>query len=251
MYSKFFLFWLFLFSTLCYADVNEIIRNINKTFISNPNEAIINKIHDDTFIRFQHNNQVRKSTISTKPQSHKFEDANLIIAKAANIYGVNPNILYAIIIEESNFRPLCFNLNAIDTTTLKTIHMLKNNFEDLKVSMYSQNQKQYASLSFDFNEANVQKAKMVFEILMKQKVNFDSSYMQINSQHYSRLKLSSENIFNPIENINAGAKIYKECEEKYNGDILKSVECYNKGSYKGKTSYFDRFYKTYSKLISA
>lgn len=253
MYQKLFVFLLFLFlsNTLCLADVNEIIETINKTFVNDENEAIINRINEDTFIRLQHKKQVQNTATSTKTQHSRSDDTNIVITKAADTYDINPNVLYALIVQESNFRPLCFNLNAIDTTTLKTIDMLKNNFEDLKVNTYFQNQKQYASLSFDFNEANVQKAKIVFETLMKQKVNFDSSYMQINSQHYSRLKLSSENIFNPFENINAGAKIYKECEERYNGDMLKSVECYNKGSYRGKTPYFDRFYKTYRKLISA
>lgn len=245
------LFFLLLFYASCYANVNEAIDVINKTFNHNENEAIINKINNDTFFRLQNKKQLKNSVVVTKPQNITHGDTSSIITKAADTYSINPNVLYAIIIEESNFRPLCFNLNAIDTATLKTIDILKSNFEDLKVNTYFQNQKQYASLSFDFNEANVQKAKIVFETLMKQKVNFDSSYMQINSQHYSRLKLSSENIFNPLENINAGAKIYKECEERYNGDMLKSVECYNKGSYRGKTLYFDKFYKTYRKLTSA
>jgi len=248
-------------------DVNRLIDGIDNRFSRDPNSIIIASI-DRKFLspkKTTSESVITKKAISKiplnlpqipTPTSTTFisypsnETLTPVVGDIALRYRVDPNIIRALITNESNFEPLTFNLNAIGTSSLSILAQLKEQYPELRISTYERWGKQFASLRLSRTEENIEKAKIIFETLRANSINFDSSYMQINSQHYNRLGLSSLNIFDPATNIEAGTKIYKDCETRYGGNILKSIECYNKGSYLGQTSYFNKVYKTYQQLAS-
>ncbi|MDD3597316.1 transglycosylase SLT domain-containing protein [Sulfuricurvum sp.] len=264
---KIILFLIVVAASLFGDDANDLINKINNRFSKDPNSVIIASI-DRNFLVPQKTaseskkikktpvKQVSISNHDTVPTPTTFiqypssETIKPVVGDVASRYNVDPNILQALIINESNFEPLTFNLNSISASGMSILAQLKERFPDLRIKMYERWGKQFASLYLVHTEENIEKAKSIFETLRSSQINFDSSYMQINSIHYERLGLSSINIFDPATNIDAGAKIYKDCETRYNGDILRSIECYNKGSFKGQTSYFNNVYKTYQQLAT-
>ena len=247
-------------------DANDLINRIDMRFSKDPNELFISNINNNitknrpkSSIKKSYNNPPRTEIASVQkkePYSTDFitlpstEAITPVVGTVASRYGVDPKIIHALITNESNFEPLTFNLNALNDNGLNLLAILKERHPDLRITTYERWGKRFASLRLSKNEENIEKARDVFETLRANGINFDSSYMQINSIHYDRLGLSSINIFDPTANIDAGTRIYKDCENRYNGDLLKSVECYNKGSYRGQTSYFDKVYTTYQKLAS-
>lgn len=249
-------------------DVNQLINRIDSRFSKDPNNMIIASINKKNLSPQKTILETKKAIkVFSKPypfEKQSFtpalatcisrssrETINPLLENIALRYRVDANLIRALITNESNYEPLTFNLNAIGASALSTLAQLKEQFPELRINTYARWGKQFASLRLTYTEENIDKAKVIFETLRANSINFDSSYMQINSQHYNRLGLSSLNVFDPVYNIEAGTKIYKDCETRYGGDFLKSVECYNKGSFRGQTSYSDKVYKTYQQLTSA
>lgn len=255
-------------NSLLGADANELINRINNRFAKDPNAFIIASIDRNFFNPQKHLSEPKKiksiplalpslDTLKSNPLPSTYipypsdEAIAPIVGEIATRYGVDQKIIRALIANESNFEPLTFNLNAIGTSALTLLAQLKEQYPELRIKTYERWGKQFASLYLHHTAENIEKAKAIFEALRINGINFDSSYMQINSQHYARLGISNLNAFDPNTNIEAGAKIYKDCETRYGGDFLKSVECYNKGSFRGQTSYYDKVFKTYQTLASA
>lgn len=255
-------------NSLSGADANELINRMSNRFSKDPNALIIASIDRNFFNPAQYASEPKKNkkkhielpsldTLKSIPPSITFipypsdEAIAPIVGEIATRYGVDQKIIRALIVNESNFEPLTFNLNSIGTSALALLAQLKEQYPELRIKTYERWGKQFASLYLNHTAENIEKAKAIFEALRSNGINFDSSYMQINSQHYARLGISSLNAFDPNTNIEAGVKIYKDCETRYGGDFLKSVECYNKGSFRGQTSYYDKVFKTYQTLASA
>ena len=160
-----------------------------------------------------------------------------IFDKAESTYNIDKTILVAFAKQESDFNPL-----AIGVMIRKKEKVLATEAcLDIIGTKYkmSKNKRHVAIYPKNPKEIN-----LIFMMLDKLGLDYDLGVMQINrynikKRHLNRFKL----IYDAEYNIMMGAKILKECSDRFPSNIQYAFECYNKGTDKR------RFNKSYSRQI--
>jgi Transglycosylase SLT domain. len=135
---------------------------------------------------------------------------NYCFEQAANKYGVNVKLLYAIAKVESDFNPYAINVNA--------------NGRSIK----------------EYYPKNKYQAKIVLNYLLRHGYNFDVGIAQINIINIKRWGLDPYALLDPCYNLDVSAKLLRELVDRY-GLSWQAVWHYN-----GRPSYA---YKVYHALI--
>jgi soluble lytic murein transglycosylase-like protein len=134
-------------------------------------------------------------------------------------YLITPELLKAVAKVESNFHNFAIGI------TIKDRLQISNFFKKNKIKTYKLS-KRRASV---FPE-NISQALKVIKYAKLKKHDYDIGLMQINKYNIERRNLDIKKLLtNKYYNVDIGAKILKECADRNVGNVIYSLECYNKG----------------------
>lgn len=170
------------------------------------------------------------------------QETSRAILKNAELYNIDPKILYTLISIESAFQP---NIIAVETSkaAAEKLKALKSDDISIMIGRTYHSRLYLVSISPKKKED----ALLIAELLKKMGFIFDVGLMQINTCNFRREE--TRKMFDIAYNIHKGTKILKGCVNLFR-DFKNQVECYNRGAGnlrkalkkgRGYAPYYDRF----------
>ena len=171
----------------------------------------------------------------------------LFLQQHASLFRISPNVMYAIILNESKGNPFAVNFNCKNKIKAYFLYKnIKNKFPGIKIFLY----KKYVSV-YPKNFLSAKKLFNMIKYLNSYYKSMDLGLMQLNSNVLKKQHIKLQKAyFNVFLNLRIGAGILYKCflkfRYKYKGNI-KTIECYNKGfnDEKFNNNYFNRVYRNY------
>ena len=158
----------------------------------------------------------------------------------------------------------------IDYKILKTIAKIESNFNPYSIGVLSKTYRvkrlirHLSRIGVDFNIGKASKGKMQVSIyptsyqsaleilgyIKKLRIrNYDVGLMQINRVNISSEAEEKALLKSVLYNISKGAKILRYCFDAQKRDIIRTIECYNKGgNIRGRRDYFTKFLREYRRV---
>ena len=165
--------------------------------------------------------------------------------KADRMYNIDYKILQTIAKIESNFNPYSIGLLSRKHKVKALLRHLSKIGVDFNIGRASRGKMQVS-----IYPASYQSALEVLGYIKRLHIkNYDVGLMQINRVNIGSEAEEKALLKSTLYNISKGAKILRNCFDAQKRNVVKAIECYNKGmNLKGRRDYFVKFLKEYRKV---